>query len=71
MDIDGIIEVLRWANGQGFTVRLVLRDQSEVRGVPTTVDLHPTAHEVFLRPERNDDTEIGVSLGDILSAELV
>ena len=71
MDIDGIIEVLRWANGQGLTVRLVLRDDSEVHGVPTSVDLHPTAHEVFLRPERNDDTEIGVSLGDIISAELV
>jgi hypothetical protein len=49
----------------------VLRDESEVHGVPTSVDLHPTAHEVFLRPEHNDDTEIGISLGDILSAELV
>ncbi|MBP6444836.1 MAG: hypothetical protein KA267_12485 [Gemmatimonadales bacterium] len=71
MDIDAIIEVLRWANGQGLPVRLVLRDQGEVHGVPTSVDLHPTAHEVFLRPEHNDDTEIGISLGDILSAELV
>lgn len=70
MDIDAIVEVLRWANGQGLPVRLILRDESEVRGVPTTVDLHPTAHEVFLRPEHGDETEIGVSFGDITSAEL-
>ncbi|MBK7596591.1 MAG: hypothetical protein IPJ11_15470 [Gemmatimonadetes bacterium] len=50
MNIDAIIEVLRWANGQGIPVRLVLRDQREVHGVPTSVDLHPTAHEVFPAP---------------------
>ncbi len=71
MDIDAIVEVLRWANGQGLPVRLVLRDEREVHGVPTSVDLHPTAHEVFLRPEHHDETEIGISLGDIRSAELV
>ncbi len=70
MDIDAIVEVLRWANGQGLPVRLVLRDNSQVIGIPTSVDIHPTAHEVFLRPERNDETEIGVSFGDIASAEL-
>lgn len=70
MEIDAIVEVLRWANGQGVPVSLVLRDGSRVIGIPTSVDIHPTAHEVFLRPERNDETEIGVSFGDITSAEL-
>lgn len=71
MNLEAIIEVLRWANGQGLTVQLVLRDGRGVVGVPTSVDLHPTAHEVFLRPEHNDETEIGISLGDITHAELV
>ncbi len=71
MDLDAIVEVLRWANGQGVPVRLVLRDEREVVGVPTSVDLHVTAHEVFLRPEHHDETEIGISLGDITLAELV
>jgi hypothetical protein len=49
----------------------VLRDGSEVVGAPSSVDLHPTAHEVFLRPAGDDDTEIGISLAAIVAAELV
>jgi hypothetical protein len=71
MELDAIVEVLRWANGQGLPVRLVLRDAREISGVPTSVDLHVTAHEVFIRPEHHDETEIGISLGDITFAELV
>lgn len=71
MDIEAIVEVLRWANGQGMTVQLILEDGRGVVGVPTSVDLHPTAHEVFLRPEHNDETEIGISLSAISHAELV
>ncbi|MDX2260563.1 MAG: hypothetical protein SFU84_02535 [Gemmatimonadales bacterium] len=71
MEIEAIVEVLRWANGQGLPVRVVLDDDRELRGVPTSVDLHITAHEVFLRPEHHDETEIAVSLGDIALAELI
>lgn len=70
MTIEEIIEVLRFANGQGLPVRLVLRDGSEVHGIPTVVDLHVTAHEVFLQPMGGDETEVGVSLAAIRSAEL-
>ena len=70
MKTDAIIEVLGYANGNLLPVRLVLRDGSEVTGVPSSVDLHPTAHEVFLRPAGDDDTEIGISLTAIVSAEL-
>ncbi len=66
-----IIEVLGYANGADLTVRLLLTDGTTVTGLPTSVDLHPTAHEVFLRPLGAEETEIAVSLGAIASAELV
>ena len=71
MTTDAIIEVLSYANGHEAAVRIVLRDGSEVTGVPSSVDLHPTAHEVFLQPSGDDDTEIGISLAAIVSAEMV
>lgn len=71
MLLEAIIDTLRYANGQELAVRLVLQDGMEVHGVPTVVDLHITAHEVFLRPVHDGDTEIGVSLEAIRSAELV
>jgi hypothetical protein len=68
---DSIIELLGYANGNLLPVRLVLVDGSEVTGVPSSVDLHPTAHEVFLRPDGDDETEIGISLTAVVLAELV
>ncbi len=70
MTTDSILEVLSFANSNLLAVRLVLRDGSEVSGVPSSVDTHITAHEVFLRPSGDDDTEIGVSFAAIASAEL-
>jgi hypothetical protein len=35
------------------------------------VDTHVTAHEVYLRPVGDDDTEIAVSLAAIQEVELV
>jgi len=66
-----IIETLSYANGHELAVRVVLRDGSEVQGVPSSVDTHITAHEVFLRPVGDEDTEIAVSLAAIVSAELI
>lgn len=71
MQLDAIIEVLSYASGNERAVRLELRDGSEVVGLPSSVDLHPTAHEVFLTPSGNDETEIGISIGAITLAELL
>ena len=71
MTTDAIIEVLGFANGNEREVRVRLRDGTEVVGTPTSVDLHPTANEVFLHPAGADDTEIGISLAAIVSAEMV
>ncbi len=62
---------MAYANGNFLPVRVVLVDGSEVVGVPSSVDLHPTAHEVFLSPQGDDATEIGISLTAIVMAELV
>jgi hypothetical protein len=45
-------------------------DGTEVVGVPSSVDLQLDAHEVFLKPTGEDETEIAVSLGAISSVEL-
>lgn len=71
MQIDAIIEILGFANGNNRGVRLVLEDGTELVGVPSSVDLQPDAHEVFLKPSGDDETEIAVSLGAITEAELV
>ena len=71
MQLDTIIEVLTFANSNDRAVRLVLEDGREVLGVPSSVDLEPDAHEVFLKPSGDDETEIAVSLGAIAEAELV
>jgi hypothetical protein len=71
MQLDAIVEVLGFANGNGRAVRLMMDDGTELLGVPSSVDLAQDAHEVFLRPSGNDETEIAISLGAIVSAELV
>ena len=70
MELDAIIDVLRYANGQELPVRLILEDGREVHGIPSVVDLHIASHEIFLRPVHEDGTEIGISLAAIASAEL-
>lgn len=71
MQLDAIIEVLGFASGNELPVHLELRDGTEVVGVPSSVDLHPTAHEVFLTPSGDDETEIGISIAAITLAELL
>ncbi len=71
MQVETIIEILGFANGNDRAVRLILEDGTEVLGVPSSVDLHPAAHEVFLKPSGDDATEIAVSLGAITEAELI
>jgi hypothetical protein len=71
MPTDAIVELLSYANGNDRAVRLVLRDGTEVIGMPSSVDTHPTAFEVFLRPAGDPDTEIAVSIAAITSAEMI
>ncbi len=71
MTYEEIVALLGYAGGHEKAVRIITSDRTEVVGVPTSVDTHVTAHEVFLRPEGSDDTEIAVSLAAILGVELV
>ena len=71
MPYETIVEVLGFANGNSRAVRLIMDDGTEVLGVPSSVDLEEDAHEVFLRPAGDDETEIAISLGAITAAELV
>ena len=70
MTVEAIIELLGYANGHDEPVRLLLRDGTEVVGTPSSVDTHVTAYEVFLHPAGDDDTEIGIALTAIVSAEM-
>jgi hypothetical protein len=71
MTYEDIISLLGYAGGHEQAVRITTTDQTEVVGIPTSVDTHVTAHEVYLRPAGSDDTEIAVSLGAIEAVELV
>ena len=71
MRYDQIVEMLGFAGDNERMVRITTTDLTEVVGVPTSVDTHVTAHEVYLRPPGADDTEIAVSLGAIQSVELL
>ena len=71
MKYEEILSVLGYASGHDVAVRIVTHERSEVVGVPTSVDTHITAHEVYLKPLGDDDTEIALSLGAIETVELV
>ena len=71
MTTEAIIALLTWANGNDLAVRMQLRDGTEVTGTPSSVDTHPTAYEVFVHPAGDTDTEIGIALSAIVSAEMV
>lgn len=71
MRYEQVVEMLGWAGGQEQAVRIRTTDDTEVVGVPTSVDTHITAHEVYLRPLGAEDTEIALSLGAIRSVELI
>jgi len=71
MTYEDIVQVLGYAGGHEQRVRIMTTDRTEVVGIPTSVDTHVTAHEVYLRPAGSDDTEIAVSLAAIEAVELV
>ncbi len=71
MRYDDILSLLGYAGDHDQRVRIVTSEHTEVVGIPTSLDTDVTAHEVYLRPEESDETEIAVSLGAIASVELV
>ena len=71
MRYEEILSVLGYAGGHEQLVRITTADRTQVVGIPTSVDTHVTAHEVFLRPPGADETEIAVSLGAIRAVELM
>jgi hypothetical protein len=70
MRYEAIVELLDYAGGHDHLVRITTTDDHEVVGIPTSVDTHPTALEVYLRPVGADDTEIAVSLTHIRAVEM-
>jgi hypothetical protein len=71
MQYDDILSVLGYAGDHDQPVRIVTSERTEFEGVPTSLDTHVTAHEVYLRPGGSNDTEIAISLGAIASVELL
>ena len=70
MTYEQIVSLLGYANDHDMAVRILTTDRMQVTGIPTSVDTHVTAHEVYLRPIGSDDTEIALSLGSIQNVEL-
>jgi hypothetical protein len=71
MTYEDIVALLGYAGGHDQLVRITTRSQTEVVGIPLSLDTHVTAHEVYLRPAGDDETEIAVSLAAIEAVELV
>ena len=71
MPATDVLHLLTFAQAELRSVRLVLRDGTEVVGTPSTVDPDPGAYEVFLHPAGDDETEIALSIAEIRTAELL
>jgi hypothetical protein len=71
MTYEEVVSFLGYAGDHEQPVRIVLKDATEVEGVPTSLDTHVAAHEVYLRPLGIEDTEIALSLGEIQQVELL
>jgi hypothetical protein len=71
MTYEDIVALLGYAGGHDQLVRITTTARTEVVGIPMSVDTHITAHEVYLRPVGDEETEIAVSLSAIEAVELV
>ena len=71
MQYQEILALLSYAGDHGHAVRVTTDGAAEVVGIPTSVDDHITAHEVYLRPAGTDDTEIAISLSVIRDVQLL
>ena len=71
MTYQEIVALLAYAGGNERPVRITTTNRTEVTGVPTSLDTHVTAHEVYLRLAGIEDTEVAMSLGAISEVELI
>lgn len=71
MQYQEILALLSYAGDHGRAVRVTTDGAAEVVGIPTSVDDHITAHEVYLRPAGAEDTEISISLSVIRDVQLL
>ena len=71
MEYRTIVEFLTYAVGAERAVRITTIDDQTVVGIPTSLDQHPTALEVYLHPIGDDATEIALGLTRIELVELV
>jgi hypothetical protein len=71
MDYDQMLAVLRYAGDHEVPVRIRTSSEVEITGIPTSLDTHVTAYEVYLRPDFADDTEIALALSEIRDVALV
>lgn len=71
MEYSEIVEYLGYAAGHDLQVRITTLDGTELIGVPSSVDTHLAAHEVYVRPLGLEDTEIGLSLSQVAGVELL
>ncbi len=71
MTYEEIVATLGFAGNNERMVRITTDSSQEVIGIPTSVDTHVTAHEVYLHPEGDESTEIAMSLNAIRAVELL
>ena len=71
MEYQTIVEILGYAVGAERAVRITTTGHQTVVGIPTSLDQHPTALEVYLHPIGDDATEIALGLTRIELVELV
>jgi hypothetical protein len=71
MTYEEIVATLGFANSNERPVRIMTEGHQELIGIPTSVDTHITAHEVYLHPLEDDSTEISLSLAAITEVELL
>ena len=71
MQYQEILALLSYAGDHGHADRVTTDGAAEVVGIPTSVDDHITAHEVYLRPAGAEDTEIAISLSVIRDVQLL
>ncbi|MGH7657386.1 MAG: hypothetical protein ACREL6_04060 [Gemmatimonadales bacterium] len=71
MSYDEIVSILGYACDNDKAVKIITTDDQEIMGVPTTIDPAEDAHEVYLRPAGDEDTEIALSITGIAHIELL
>ncbi len=71
MKYEDIVSLLGYAGNNEQPVRITTTTQTEVVGVPSSLDTDQAAHEVYLHPQGADELEIAVALEAIESVELL